>query len=251
MLLGLLLHALQGIDQQQCPFGPSRPGDHVLEKLLVPRRIDDDVVPTLPTEERPRRIDGDSLLLFFKKGIEQERILEFFPLLPADGLDLFKFAIRQRSRVGIETPQQGGLPVVHVPDNDDVQIFRWFCISRCHVHVPECSNGQASEATGGVPSGAHGATNKEHQVCACRQVGEAAGSPLRIVSSRERSWMLVSAFCAYMYPSFRSNSIPRPSSCARPDRSATVVCRNSSIMSSTDFAVDLIGVVQGAQPRLR
>ena len=126
MLLGLLLHALQGIDQQQCPFGPSRPGDHVLEKLLVPWRIDDDVVPALPAEKCPRHIDGDALLLFFKKGIEQERILEFLPLLPTDGLDLFKLAIRQRSRVGIETPQQGGLPVVHVSDDDDVQTLGWF-----------------------------------------------------------------------------------------------------------------------------
>jgi len=33
---------------------------------------------------------------------------------------------------------------------------------------------------------AHGATNKEHQVCARRRVGEAAGSPLRMVSTRER-----------------------------------------------------------------
>ena len=32
----------------------------------------------------------------------------------------------------------------------------------------------------GVPSGAHGATNKEHQVCARRRVGEAAGSSLRV-----------------------------------------------------------------------
>ena len=34
--------------------------------------------------------------------------------------------------------------------------------------------------TGSVPSGAHGATNKEHQVCARRRVSEAAGSQLRI-----------------------------------------------------------------------
>ena len=110
MLLGLLFHALQGIDQQQRPFSPGRPGDHVLEKLLVSRCIDDDVVPVLPAEERPRRIDGDSLLLFFKKGVEQERVLEFFPLLPADGLDLFKFAIRQRSRVGIDSPSNVDFP---------------------------------------------------------------------------------------------------------------------------------------------
>src|SRR5215469_15694738 len=55
----------------------------------------------------------------------------------------------------------------------------------------------------------------------------------------------------HIYPSFLNNSIPRPSSCARPDRSATVVCRSSSIMSSTFLAVDLMGNVQGAQPRLR
>ena len=32
----------------------------------------------------------------------------------------------------------------------------------------------------GVPSGAHAATNKEHQVCARRRVAKAAGSPLRV-----------------------------------------------------------------------
>jgi len=41
--------------------------------------------------------------------------------------------------------------------------------------------------TAGVPSGAHGATNKEHHVCARRRVSEAAGSPLRIWTMRERS----------------------------------------------------------------
>ena len=40
----------------------------------------------------------------------------------------------------------------------------------------------------GVPSGAHGATNKEHHVCARRRVSEAAGSPLRVRMMRERSW---------------------------------------------------------------
>jgi hypothetical protein len=43
------------------------------------------------------------------------------------------------------------------------------------------------------PLGAHGATNKEHHVSARRRVGEAAGSPLRIISNQERSWESVSA----------------------------------------------------------
>src|SRR5690349_6207749 len=148
MLFGLFFHAFQRIDQQQRPFGSGRTGDHILEKLLMSRRIDDDVVSTLPTEKRPGRIDSNSLLLLFKEGIKEERVLEFLPLLPADRLDLFEFAIRQRSRVGIETPQQGGLPMVHMPDDNDVQIVRWFRESFFHSETPECSNRQPSKAAG-------------------------------------------------------------------------------------------------------
>ncbi len=79
-------------------------------------------------EERPGRIDGDALLLFFKKRIEQEGVLELFALLPANGLHLFQLAIRERTGVGIETAQQGGLAVIDVPDNDDVQISDGFCV---------------------------------------------------------------------------------------------------------------------------
>src|SRR6185436_19577874 len=155
MLLGLFLHAFQGIDQQQRPFGPGRSRDHVLEKLFMPRRIDDDIVPAFPAKERPRGIDGDALLLFFKKRIEQKCVLEFLPLLPTDGLDLFKLSIWQRSRVGIKPPQQSGLPMVHMPDDNDVQIVRWFHSRCCHSHAPECSNEQASEAAGSELSEAY------------------------------------------------------------------------------------------------
>ena len=48
--------------------------------------------------------------------------------------------------------------------------------------------GRRRVETGSVPSGAHGATNKEHHACARRRVGEAAGSPLRISTRRERRW---------------------------------------------------------------
>ena len=43
-----------------------------------------------------------------------------------------------------------------------------------------CSARPQRVKTGDVPSGAHGATNKEHHVCVRRRVSEAAGSPLRI-----------------------------------------------------------------------
>ena len=66
-------------------------------------------------------------------------------------------------------------------------------IEGCQAAQKGSQRGRRGERTGGVPSGAHGATNKEHHVCARRRVGEAAGSPLRILSTRERSWVHFSA----------------------------------------------------------
>jgi hypothetical protein len=49
--------------------------------------------------------------------------------------------------------------------------------------APSPKQGRSEARTGGVPSGAHGATNREYPVCARRRVSEAAGSPLRILAS--------------------------------------------------------------------
>ena len=86
-------------------------------------RIDDDVLAALPVEERPCGVDGDALLLLFEKGIEQERVFELLALLLANGLDLFQFAVRQRTRIGIEPSEQGGLAVIDVTDNHNVEMF--------------------------------------------------------------------------------------------------------------------------------
>jgi hypothetical protein len=63
----------------------------------------------------------------------------------------------------------------------------------CRLLKKVVQRGRRRDKTGGVPSGAHGATNKEHYVCARRRVSEAAGSPLRILSNREQSWRPFSA----------------------------------------------------------
>lgn len=55
----------------------------------------------------------------------------------------------------------------------------------------------------------------------------------------------------YMCPSLRRVSIPRPSSCARPERSAIVVVRNSVMICGMVMAHDDTVPVQGTQPRLR
>src|SRR5213592_256875 len=110
MLDRLLPHALRRVDQQQGRFGAGGPGDHVLEKLLVSGRVDDDVLPRVPREKRTGRVNGDALFLFFQERIEQEGVFELLSLLAADGLDLFQPAIRERAGVGIEPAEEGGLP---------------------------------------------------------------------------------------------------------------------------------------------
>ena len=40
---GVLLHAFGRVDHQQRGLGPRRAGDHVLEELDVPRRVEDQV----------------------------------------------------------------------------------------------------------------------------------------------------------------------------------------------------------------
>ena len=94
----------------------------------MPGRIDDDVLPAFPDEKRPCGVDRDALLLLFEKGIEQEGILELLSLLATDGLDLFQLAVRQRAGVGIEPSQQGGLAVIDVPDDDDIEMSRTICV---------------------------------------------------------------------------------------------------------------------------
>jgi len=53
----------------------------------------------------------------------------------------------------------------------------------CRMLKESVQQGRRGARTGGVPSGAHGAMNKEHHVCARRRVSEAAGSLLRILAS--------------------------------------------------------------------
>jgi len=55
----------------------------------------------------------------------------------------------------------------------------------------------------------------------------------------------------YICPSLRRVSIPRPSSCARPARSALVVIRNSVMICGMVAAQEGTVPVHGTQPRLR
>ena len=128
---GLIPDAFHRIDQQEGGFGPRRAGDHVLQKFLVPGRVDDDVLTARPLEEGAGGIDGHALLLLFQERVEQEGVFKLLALLLADGLDFFDLAFRQGARVRIEAPQQRRLAVVHAAHDDDVHAVADIDGGRC------------------------------------------------------------------------------------------------------------------------
>jgi len=118
----VLAHPFLGIDHQQRGFGSCRTGDHVLEELDMPRRIDDDVVAAARLEEAARGVDGDALVLLVGERIEQEGVLERLAGALAFPPDALELALGQRTGVGEQPPDQRALAVVDMADDDDVHL---------------------------------------------------------------------------------------------------------------------------------
>ena len=117
----LFAHAFIGGDQQHRAIRAGRAADHILEKFLVTRRVDNDVGPLLRLELDLRGVDGDVLRLLLQKSIQKERILELHPFLATSRLDLLDFPLGQRMGVVKDAPDQGGLAVIDVPDKHDAE----------------------------------------------------------------------------------------------------------------------------------
>ena len=119
--LGVLPHALEGVDDEQRRLRARGAGDHVLEELHVARGVVDDVVALRRVEEAARRVDGDALRLLVLQGVQEERVLEGARVLLAHLLDLLQLAVGQGAGVGHEPADDGALAVVHVAHGDDVE----------------------------------------------------------------------------------------------------------------------------------
>ncbi len=107
------------IDDQQRRMRARRAGHHVLEKLDVSGRVDDDVVTSGALEEDAGRINRDSLRLFILERIEQEGVLERLGVALAIGSHRLQLALRQRPRVCQQAPDDGALAVVDVAGDHD------------------------------------------------------------------------------------------------------------------------------------
>ena len=123
MPFGLFLDPFLRVDKEQCGLGSRGPRDHIFEKFLMSGGVDDDVLAVLPMKERAGRVDRDALLLFFEEGVKQKGIFKLFALPPANFPHLLELSFRESARICEEAPQQGGLAMVHVPDDDNTEIL--------------------------------------------------------------------------------------------------------------------------------
>ena len=213
MLLGLLTHAFHGIDQQQAASARAAPRS-CFQELFMPRGVDDDVPPLVPN----KNVRAVSIVIPALALPERRRRGTHTRIpCPVGGRSPAPFPIylQATNRYRHRAAHQRGFSMVDMPHDDDIQTFlRLTLIVLCH-----------------------SVTRSTH---------------LRLLNG-------------HGYPCPRNSSVhacltcilltkhlhASPASCARPACSATLVARSSSMISSTVFAVDRIGVVQGAQPRLR
>ncbi len=101
-----------------------RAGDHVLQKFLVPRRVDDDVLAPRGSKRNFGRIDRDVLFLLLKKRIEQKGKFKLHSFRRARLFYLFDLAFGQRTGVMQNAADQRGLSMIDVTDEDDAQLWR-------------------------------------------------------------------------------------------------------------------------------
>src|SRR5205807_4084997 len=91
-------------------------------KFFVPRRIDDGVTASRRSKRNLSSIDGDVLLLFLQKRIEQKREFKLRTLGRAGLLDFFDLAFRKRTSVVQNATYQRGLTVIDMTYENDVEL---------------------------------------------------------------------------------------------------------------------------------
>ncbi len=121
---GLLAQAFLGVDQEDGGVGAGGAGDHVLEEFLVARGVDDRERAAFRAEVNLGRVHRDVLRLLLQQGVEQEGVFEFHSLRLAGGLDLLGLAVGQGVGVEEKPADQGGLAMVDVADDHELQMVR-------------------------------------------------------------------------------------------------------------------------------
>jgi hypothetical protein len=122
--LGLSLHAIAGIDQNDRQVAGGRPGGHVAGVLLVAGGIGNDELALRRGEITVGHIDGDALLTLGLQAIDQQRQIDVL----ASGTDLLRIAsnglqmiLIDHLRVMQQAADQRALAVVDVAAGEETQ----------------------------------------------------------------------------------------------------------------------------------
>src|SRR5437764_12379539 len=117
----LLAHSFIRGDHDDGSVRARRAGDHILQEFHVAGRIDDNVTPVPTGELNLRCVDGNVLLLFFRKRIEKKGVLEGLPLRRAALANAFDLSFRERISLRENAPDQRGLAVIDVTNESNFQ----------------------------------------------------------------------------------------------------------------------------------
>jgi hypothetical protein len=123
---GVLLDTFVGVDAEEGRFSPGGAGDHILEEFDVSRCVDDDVMTFIGFEKHPRGVNRDTLALLILEGVKEEGVFEGFGVPGAGGLHLFQLTVRQAAGVGHQTADHRTFPMIHVPCDHNIHVFKHF-----------------------------------------------------------------------------------------------------------------------------
>ena len=118
----LFAHPFVPVDCEDRCVCPRCAGDHVLQKLLVPRCIDDGVTAAPGTKRNLRRIDRDILFLLLEQRVKQEREFKLHRFGRAGLFYLVDLAFGERAGVVQDPSNQRRLAMVNVTDENNTQL---------------------------------------------------------------------------------------------------------------------------------
>ncbi len=118
----LVAHAFQRIDDQHGAVGLRSAGDHVAQEFGVTGRIDQHHVARAGAEADLRGVDGDALIAFGLQRIQKKRPFERHAAPRADGFQHFELAFGQAAGFVQQAPDQSGLAVIDMTDDDDADL---------------------------------------------------------------------------------------------------------------------------------
>ena len=132
--LGLSLHTVAGVDQDDRQITSRCPGGHIAGVLLMAGGIGDDELTLGGAEIAVRHVDGDALLALGLQTIHQQRQVDVF----TGGADLlrvfgngFQMVFVDHLRVVQQAPNQGALTIINVAAGEKAQ--QLFALMLCQV----------------------------------------------------------------------------------------------------------------------